>query len=77
MQLTVNYRLVDDRNEVDVRRELEDVEISYGLPSGYYTRVEIAKGVVEINKLKRRLREYERYDDMQGMQESICTMGQE
>jgi hypothetical protein len=77
MRLVTNYRLVDDKSEVDIRKELADVEITYGLPRDFYTVVEVAEGVVKMNRLKRRLKEYERYDKMQSMWEPVRTVGQE
>jgi hypothetical protein len=63
MKLTVSHK-VTDKDEKDLQRELGMLELTYGLPDSFYTRIELAEYVVSRNKIKRELRKYECYGKM-------------
>ena len=58
MKLTVSHK-VTDKDERDLQRELDILELMYGLPSSFYTRVELAQYIVDKNKVLRELRKYQ------------------
>ena len=58
MKLTVSHK-VTDKDERDLQRELDILELMYGLPSSFYTRVELAQYIVGKNKVLRELRKYQ------------------
>ena len=58
MKLTVSHK-VTDKDERDLQRELDILELMYGLPNSFYTRVELAEYIVDKNKVLRELRKYQ------------------